>query len=240
MDNFQTRLDEIKQRISGGLIVSCQAQPKLPIGRPDFISAMAETAQIFGAAAVRIEAPENISAVRPAVTVPLFGLYKISDPNTEVYITPTFQSAKEIAEAGSDAIAIDVTMRSRANSENVAEICRRIKDELGLPIVADIATVEEGVRAVEEFGCDFVSTTLSGYTKETEPTPIDPDFITVEKLAKRLSVPVFAEGRLASPEHIRIAFEHGAYACVVGNAITGIDHLVKEFAAACNNKRAQS
>lgn len=239
MDNLQTRIEDIKAKISGGLIVSCQAQPKLPIGRPEFIAAMAETAQIFGAAAVRIEAPENIAAVRPVVSVPLLGLYKISDPATEVYITPTFKSAQEIAAAGSDAIAIDATLRSRANGEQIAEICKRIKEELGLPIVADIATFDEGVRAVEEYGCDFVSTTLSGYTKETEPTPIEPDFETVERLAKRLSVPVFAEGRLASPAHIRTAFEHGAFACVVGNAITGIDHLVKEFAAACNNKKAQ-
>lgn len=239
MDNLQTKVEEIKKKISGGLIVSCQAQPKLPIGRPEFIAAMAETSEIFGAAAVRIEAPENISAVRPVVSLPLLGLYKISDPHTDVYITPTFQSAKEVAAAGSDAIAIDATLRSRANGEQIAEICRRIKEELGLPIVADIATFDEGVRAAEEFGCDFVSTTLSGYTKETEPTPVDPDFATVEKLAKRLGIPVFAEGRLASPAHIRTAFEHGAFACVVGNAITGIDHLVKEFAAACTKGRAQ-
>lgn len=240
MNNLQTKVEEIKKHISGGLIVSCQAQPKLPIGRPEFIAAMAETSQIFGAAAVRIEAPDNIVAVRPVVSIPLFGLYKISDSDTEVYITPTFQSAKEVADAGSDAIAIDVTLRSRANGEKIGDICRRIKEELGLPIVADIATFDEGVRAVEEFGCDFVSTTLSGYTAETEPTPIEPDFVTVEKLAKRLTVPVFAEGRLSSPEHIRTAFDHGAFACVVGNAITGIDHLVKEFGAACRNKKAQS
>lgn len=240
MENLKTRVEDIKKRVSGGLIVSCQAQPKLPIGRPEFIAAMAETAEIFGAAAVRIEAPDNIRAVRPVVSVPLFGLFKITDPDTEVYITPTFQSAKEVAEAGSDAIAIDTTPRSRANGEHIADICRRIKEELGLPIVADIATFEEGVRAAEEFGCDFVSTTLSGYTKETAPTPVEPDFVTVEKLSKRLHVPVFAEGRLASPSHIRMAFDHGAFACVVGNAITGIDHLVKEFAAACLNKKAQS
>lgn len=239
MDNVQTKVEEIRKKISGGLIVSCQAQPTLPIGRPEFIAAMAETAQIFGAAAVRIEAPDNIAAVRPVVSVPLLGLYKISDANTEVYITPTFKSAKEVADAGSDAIAIDATMRSRAGGEQISELCKRIKEELGLPIVADIATFDEGVRAAEEFGCDFVSTTLSGYTKETEPTPTEPDFATVEKLAKRLSVPVFAEGRLASPAHIAKAFSHGAFACVVGNAITGIDHLVKEFAAACVNKNAQ-
>lgn len=239
MDNLLAKVQDIKNRISGGLIVSCQAQPTLPIGRPDFISAMAETSEIFGAVAVRIDGPENIAAVRKVVKVPLFGLYKISTPNTEVYITPTFESARDIAEAGSDAIALDATLRSRANAEQIGELCRRIKEELGLPLVADIATFDEGVRAAEEFGCDFVSTTLSGYTKETEPTPIEPDFITVEKLAKRLSVPVFAEGRLASPAHIKTAFEHGAFACVVGNAITGIDHLVKEFASVCANKKAK-
>jgi len=232
MTTLDEKIAHLSKAVLGGLIVSCQAQPKLPIGRPDFIAAMAETAEIFGAAGVRIEAPENVVAVKPVVSVPLLGLYKISDPKTEVYITPTFQSAKEIADAGAGAIAVDATLRSRANGEDILEICRRIKDELGLPIIADIATFDEGVRAAEEFGCDFVSTTLSGYTAETLPTPSEPDFHTVELLAKRLKVPVFAEGRLASPTHIKIAFEHGAHACVVGNAITGIDHLVKEFVAA--------
>jgi putative N-acetylmannosamine-6-phosphate epimerase len=240
MDNLQTRVEEIKRRVSGGLIVSCQAHSSLPIGRPGFIAAMAETAQMFGAVGVRIESPENIAAVRPLVSVPIFGLYKISDSATEVYITPTFLSAKQVAEAGSDAVAIDATMRSRANGERIQDICRMIKEEIGLPILADVSNFDEGVRAAEEFGCEFISTTLSGYTRDSGPTPTDPDFATVEKLSKRLTVPVFAEGRLASPSHIRRAFESGAFACVVGSAITGLDHLVKEFVAACGNRKAQS
>jgi N-acylglucosamine-6-phosphate 2-epimerase len=47
-----------------------------------------------------------------------------------------------------------------------------------------------------------------------------------------LSVPVICEGRLRSGEDVRRAFECGAFAVVVGNAITGVDQLVRNFVAA--------
>jgi N-acylglucosamine-6-phosphate 2-epimerase len=42
----------------------------------------------------------------------------------------------------------------------------------------------------------------------------------VANLADRLTVPVFAEGRIHTPEHARAAIDAGAYAVVVGTAIT--------------------
>jgi N-acylglucosamine-6-phosphate 2-epimerase len=95
--------------------------------------------------------------------------------------------------------------------------------------MADVATSAEGKNA-EQIGANFIGTTLSGYTKETEHI-LSADFDLVENLAKSVSVPVICEGRLKTPEDVRRAFDCGAFAVVVGGAITGIDLLVKEFVA---------
>jgi N-acylglucosamine-6-phosphate 2-epimerase len=44
---------------------------------------------------------------------------------------------------------------------------------------------------------------------------------------------VLAEGRIATPDQARAAFEVGAYAVVVGTAITDPVALTRGFAAAC-------
>ena len=99
--------------------------------------------------------------------------------------------------------------------------------------MADVATIEEGVAAVEEAEADFVGTTLSGYTVETAHKQ-EADFELVERLANRLSVPVICEGRLHRPADVRRAFECGAFAVCVGTAITGVDWLVRQFVEAAS------
>jgi N-acylglucosamine-6-phosphate 2-epimerase len=97
--------------------------------------------------------------------------------------------------------------------------------------MADVSTFEEGLNAVETVGVDFVGTTLSGYTSATKHL-VKPDFELIEKLARSLKVPVICEGRLRSPDDVRRAFDCGAFAVVVGGAITGIDQLVQQFVSA--------
>ncbi len=114
---------------------------------------------------------------------------------------------------------------------------RQIRAELRKTLTADVATFEEGINAVENLGFDAVFTTLSGYTDETKHI-VKPDFDLIEKLAARVLVPVICEGRLSTAEDVRKAFDCGAFAVVVGGAITGVDHLVKEFVAALpSNKK---
>lgn len=232
MNDITKKVEGIKAAVKHGLIVSCQAPQKSPLFRADIIAAFARTAEQNGAAAVRIDTPEHIIAVRPAVAVPIFGIYKVVSPGSDVYITPTFDAAGSVAAAGAEVIAIDATSRKRVNGETITEIRERIRSELGLPAMADISTLDEGLRAAEELGFDFVSTTLSGYTTDTNGNLGRPDFELIEKLSSKTSVPVIAEGRLRSPDDVRRAFDCGAFAVVVGNAITGIDNLVKDFVAA--------
>jgi len=51
---------------------------------------------------------------------------------------------------------------------------------------------------------------------------------------------VFAEGRIRSAHDVRQAFRAGAYAVVVGTAITGIDKLVRHFVDATPSGLAET
>lgn len=230
-------MNTIFEQWRGGLIVSCQAPADSPLAKPEIIAAFAAVAQQNGAVGVRIDAPENIAAVKSHVKIPVLGIYKIVGDQSEVYITPTFDSAAQIAAANADVIALDATFRARPKDEKIENIIRRIRRDFKQPIAADIATFEEALKA-QENGFDAVITTLSGYTKNTEHI-VKPDFELVEKLSKNMSVPVICEGRLSSAEDVKRAFECGAFAVVVGSAITGVDFLVRKFVAAIPaNKKA--
>jgi N-acylglucosamine-6-phosphate 2-epimerase len=221
-------MNKIIENWRGGLIVSCQASAGSPLDKPEIIAALAETAEQNGAIGVRIDSPSNICAVKERVKIPVLGIYKIVSDNSEVYITPDFAAADMVNQAGADVIAIDSTTRERSNGETLETVVSQIRSRLKQPLMADVARFEEGIRAAETLGFDIVSTTLSGYTKETRHLS-KPDFKLVEKLARRLSVPVICEGRLRSPKDVRRAFDCGAFAVVVGGAITGIDGLVRQF-----------
>jgi N-acylglucosamine-6-phosphate 2-epimerase len=224
-------MNKIIESWRGGLIVSCQALPNSPLCNAEIIAAFAETAALNGAVGVRIDSPEHIKAVKRRVSVPVLGIYKIVSNSSDVYITPTFSSAREIIDAGADIIALDATTRARPNRENFANIVERVRTDLKCPVMADIAMYDDGLRAAETHGVDVISTTLSGYTPETKHLT-EPDFDLVERLAKRVTMPIICEGRLRSTDDVRRAFDCGAFAVVVGGAITGIDRLVQEFVAA--------
>jgi N-acylglucosamine-6-phosphate 2-epimerase len=230
MIDLESKIQNLKSQIAGGLIVSCQAPANSPLAKPAIIAALAEVAEQNGAVGVRIDSPPHILAVKEAVKVPIFGIYKIVSDESEVYITPTFDSARAVAGAGADVIAIDATLRQRPAGENLSKIIQQIKAELNLPVMADVATFDEGLNAAES-SADFISTTLSGYTNETKHI-IEPDFELIEKLAQSVRVPVLCEGRLRTTDDARRAFDCGAFAVVIGGAITGVDQLVRQFVAA--------
>lgn len=217
------------QAIRGGLIVSCQAPADSPLYEPMVIAAIAQTAVLRGAVGVRIDTPAHVAAVRQRVTVPIIGLWKQQIPDYEVYITPQFQHAEAIASAGADIIAIDATLRPRPQGETVTSLIEQIHAKLHKPVMADIDTVAAAIAAAAA-GADLVGTTLYGYTPTTQDS-LPPGFELLRQLAAQLSVPVLCEGGIATPAMARQAFELGAYAVVVGTAITGIDARVKDFAS---------
>lgn len=220
-------LPEKIERLRGGLIVSCQAPKGSPLNDPRIISALALTAEQNGAVGVRINGPEHIAAVRRLVSVPVIGIEKVDSDESEVYITPTFAVAQRIAASGADIIALDATRRPRPQGEQLETLIRRVREELRLPVMADVSTLEEGMYAAD-CGADLVATTLCGYTDETAHLR-PPDFALIERLAQKLSAPVICEGGVTAPEQARRALDCGAFAVVVGAAITAVNRLVRAF-----------
>jgi N-acylglucosamine-6-phosphate 2-epimerase len=161
--------------------------------------------------------------------LPIIGLYKIDVPGFEPYITPTLQSAIEVAAAGADIIALDATLGAHPDGDTESYI-KMVQEATGLPVLADVSTFHEGV-TVAGFGVEMVSTTLSGYTSYSRQLP-GPDITMVHTLAGALSIPVIAEGRIATPEQARAALDAGAWAVVVGGAITRPRQITERFVKA--------
>ncbi len=227
-------MDTIK-KIKNGLIVSSQAKPGEPFYGPKFMSAFAKCAEMAGAVGIRCNGPADIRAIHKAVDLPLLGIYKIDTPGCEVYITPTYKSAVQVIKAGSHVICLDGTPRTRPNGETFEEITAKIHQNFkGVLVMADISTYEEGVRCENE-GADIVSTTLSGYTPYSPQVPT-PDFTLIRKLSKKLNIPVIAEGKIWTPEEAKKAMGCGAYAVVIGSAITRPIMITERFINAIQNK----
>lgn len=224
---------EVFSALKGGLVVSCQAYPGDPLYGPAHMAELARAAVLGGAVAVRINSPADVAAVRAAVDVPIIGLWK--DGDGEVYITPTAEHAVAVAEAGAHVVALDATGRPRGDGLDVAGTVTVIRERTGALVMADVATFEEGMAAADA-GADCVSTTLSGYTAGSPPGP-GPDLELVARLAAACPVPVFAEGRIATPEQAARALELGAHAVVVGGAITRPADITRRFVTALEEPR---
>jgi N-acylglucosamine-6-phosphate 2-epimerase len=209
------------------LIVSCQARDTEPTNDPAILAAMAKAAVLGGARAIRANKPANIRAIRQAVDVPIFGIFKQDYPDSSVYITPTLAEARAIVEAGCDVLTVQATDEPRPNGETLADYLHALKREFKVPIMADISTLEEGITAAE-LGADFVATTMSGYTPYSRQLP-GPDLQLIRELSRAVSVPVIAEGRISTPDEARQALEMGAFAVVVGSMITRPNHITAHF-----------
>ena len=220
-----TLSDAISSAWRGSLIVSCQAPVGSALGRPEVMARMAAAVAGAGAAGIRADGADNVAAIHKAVSVPIVGISKQKQDDGRILITPSFDAARALVQAGAAAIALDCTVRGQ--SLGALDRLRRIRQELGVPVLADIATLEEA-QSAEEAGADFVLTTLRGYTPETEhATEFEPDF--VRELVRSLRTPVIAEGRIGTPRQAQRAFEAGAFAVIIGSAITRPDFITRSF-----------
>ncbi len=192
------------------------------------MAAMARAAAGGGAVGLRMNGPDDIRAARVVTNLPIIGLYKRPYGDCLVVITPTFAEADAIARAGAGIVAMDATARPRPDGVTAAALIARIHADLGLPVLADIAGLDDAL-AAEAAGADAVATTLSGYVDPAAPPLEDPDLALVEVLARRLRVPVIAEGRIKTPEQVRAALDRGAFAVVVGTAITNPREITQWF-----------
>ena len=227
-----------RHHLQGGLIVSVQAPEGSPMRHPDVIAAMAEASLRNGAIGVRLESPEHIGAVRERCPDALIvGLWKRSFPDSSVYITPRWEEIRAVWAAGADVIALDATARKRPSGQELELLIQQARTELGATLMADVDSVENGLRAVA-LGCDWVGTTLFGYTEDTvQLSP--PAMNLLHPLRDQLpsSTLLVCEGGIASAVTAADAMDGGADAVVVGTAITGVDLQV---AAYCRHLKRQT
>lgn len=204
------------EQLRGGLVVSCQPAPASFLAEPAFLARLAADVVRSGAVGIRAEGLTNLRAVRAAVDVPLIGLVKVVSDGP--YITPTLEDALAVAATGADIVALDATRRPRPDGRSLSDVIEHLHRETDALVLADVSTVDEGLHA-GSCGADIVATTLSGYTPYT--IALDgPDLELIDALSRALRVPVLAEGRIRTPRQAREAREAGAWAVVVGTAIT--------------------
>ena len=66
---------------------------------------------------------------------------------------------------------------------------------------------------------DYISTTLSGYTEESRTRP-KPDLTLIKEIKYLTNIPILAEGNYNDGVQGANALKQGAYAVVIGGAIT--------------------
>ena len=152
--------------------------------------------------------------------MPIIGITKAEYPDGRVLITPDIEDVQAIVQAGADIVALDATDRVRPNGLRGDEFLAEVMKICDRPLMADISTADEAVSAMKA-GADLVGITLSGYTPQTEFAPVDePDWALLDDVLRRVDIPVVLEGRVWTPRQARRGIECGAFAVVVGTAIT--------------------
>lgn len=212
--------------LEGSLIVSCQAYPGEPMRDPKTMAQIAAAVEEGGASSVRAQGLEDIRLVKEAVQVPVIGIWK--DGKEGVFITPTFEHCQAVIEAGADILALDGTLRERPDGLTFAQTVAKIREISDIPIMADCDSLESGLMAAEA-GADIIGTTLAGYTGAREKTD-SPDLELLATLVEKLpGKAVVAEGRVHTVDHAAACRQAGAFAVVVGTAITHPTSITKWF-----------
>lgn len=230
--NLNTLLDSVHNSI----IISCQALPGEPLycEEMSLMPFMAEAAKQAGSKCIRTSSVRDVVSIKEKTGLPVIGLIKRTYEGYDSYITPTMQEIDELAAAEADIIALDCTLRKRGDGTTVAEFITQIRNKYpDIPLMADISTYEEGINAWK-CGINVISTTMSGYTPYSPQTP-EPDFDLVQKLVRDVSIPIFAEGKIHYPEEAQKMLELGAFAVIIGGAVTRPLEIAKRFYAVLDN-----
>jgi N-acylglucosamine-6-phosphate 2-epimerase len=224
-------LERFELNIPRGLIVSCQAYAGEPLFGADIMAAFARAAQVGGAVAVHAGLAEDLAAIRKATPLPLIGMHKGTYSRTAPYITTTFTQAHAAAEAGSDVIEIDGTLREHERAVPLKDLIDFIHTELKKPVLAGVSCLEDAAFA-QVLGADALSTFLAGYTAHGRPTLDGPDLDFVTQLVQHARMPVIAEGRFKTPLQVAEAIDLGAHAVLVAAAITRPQDITRRFVEA--------
>ena len=218
----------ILSKLKGGLIVSCQALENEPLHSSYVMQRMAVAAMRGGAVGIRANTVEDIQKIKEEVSLPVIAIIKRDYQGSDVYITPTMAEVDELMAVQPDIIAIDSTDRTRPFGETLGSLFQKVQRKYPNQLfMADCSTIEEGVAAAK-MGFDIIGTTMSGYTSYTS-NEILPNYDMVNELVQITGKPVIAEGGISTPEQLKKVMEKGAFAAVVGTAITRPMDITKKF-----------
>lgn len=221
-------MNQIIRSLKGGLIVSVQAYVGEPMRHSETMAQIALAAEQGGAVGIRCQGLSDISAIKGQVEIPVLGIWK--EGHEGVFITPTLRHARACSMAGADIVALDATRRPRPDGLSYGETVAALHDE-GIVVMADCGSIEDARQAAAA-GTDILSTTLAGYTGD-RPKTAGPDFeLLAEMTAEFPKFPVLCEGRVHTPQQARQVMEAGAWAVVVGTAITHPTSITSWFNAA--------
>lgn len=221
---------EILDAIHGKMIISCQAIPGEPLYMEDdsIMYLMARAAKRAGTPAIRTSSIRDVVAIKEETGLPVIGLVKITYPGYDSYITPTMKEIDDLVAVGSDVVALDCTLRKRGDGTTINEFIAQIKEKYpDIILMADISNYEEGINAWK-CGVDIVGTTMSGYTDYTSKKD-EPDYELMRRLAEDIDIPVIGEGKIHYPDQAVKALQTGAWAIVVGGAITRPLEIAERF-----------
>ncbi|MBQ3706135.1 MAG: N-acetylmannosamine-6-phosphate 2-epimerase [Clostridia bacterium] len=225
--------EELFQLMKHTIIVSCQATPGEPLYDPDrsVMPLMARAAKQAGAKMIRTSSVRDIIGIKEETGLPVIGLIKREYPGYSGRITMTMREVDECMAALADIVSIDCTDTPRGDGLTAPDFLRQVKMKYpNIIIMADCATLEEAKAAVEA-GADLVGSTMNGYTAATAHCKGDPNYDLVRDMVASLPCPVIAEGRVHTPEQARKMLDLGAWAVVVGGAITRPLEIAARFMA---------
>ena len=135
-------------------------------------------------------------------------------------------------DAGSYMLSLDCTTRPRPAGRTLAETVSAVRERFDGPLMADCDSLESALAAAE-LGIEIIGTTLAGYTA-ARPRTDGPDLELLRELARQLppTSVLVAEGRVHTPLQAADARAAGAFAVVVGTAITHPTSITGWFRAA--------
>uniref|UniRef100_A0A7C5U3E1 N-acylglucosamine-6-phosphate 2-epimerase n=1 Tax=Fervidobacterium nodosum TaxID=2424 RepID=A0A7C5U3E1_9BACT len=210
------------------IIVSCQAAEDEPLRDSYIISMLAYAVNTVGIKYIRANGPEDISEIKKRTDAYVVGIMKDAELLAKgcAFITVRKKDIEKVVKAGANAVAIDCTRRERP--EPLEELFTFTRDNFpDIEIIADISDLDDA-KEVLKLKPDYIATTLSGYTSYTSHR-ILPDLELVDELKKLTDIPIIAEGGYTSPWEVRQALLKGAYAVVVGSALTRPHVMAKKF-----------
>ena len=208
---------DVINQVRGGVIISCQAVAGDPTRAASIMTVFAQSAERGGAVGIRANGAEDVAAIKKIVKLPMIGIWKRPCNDQGKYIiTPSLEDARLLVQAGADIIAADVADRQRPGDIQAHELIQQVRSELGVPFMADCADLDQALRA-QDAGADLAATTLG---LSSDLGDYEPNLKLLSEMIDRLDIPVLGEGRFWDPAQVETAFRLGAWAVVIGSAVT--------------------